>query len=441
MSPPSVVFEHPRVAVGQIGARRHYAIPSLLHRNGFLDTLFTDMTANGALLRTLDAVLPSRLCPRPLRSLLGRKVEGVPACRIVTFPYFAMKRFLRRECDGAEGSARSRYVRHNAEFCKLVVRYGFRDANTVYLFNGAALEAFQHARTRNLHTVLEQTSSPVEIEHDILNEERARWHGWEESGLQPDDWRPMADREKEEWDLADSIVCGSPFVANGVSSLGGPAARCAVVPYGISDAFFQVQRTPRLRGPLNILFVGAIRLQKGIQYYMEAARALQGKGFTFRAVGPLRVSSKGEMELRRWVELVGPVPRSRIFEEYAWADIMVFPSLSEGSANVCYEALAAGVPVITTGNAGSIVRDGIEGYIVPIRCPESLTDRLIRLAGDRDLLATLSHNAVQRAREHTWQSYGNAILRVIESSFLAWKRSCIEPVSDHGSMCKRCVSR
>jgi glycosyltransferase involved in cell wall biosynthesis len=76
------------------------------------------------------------------------------------------------------------------------------------------------------------------------------------------------------------------------------------------------------------------------------------------------------------------VTRQEVRRHYQWADVFVFPSLCEGSAMVTYEALAAGLPVITTPNAGSVVRDGVDGFIVPIRDAEAIAAKLDLLARD-----------------------------------------------------------
>jgi len=98
---------------------------------------------------------------------------------------------------------------------------------------------------------------------------------------------------------------------------------------------------------------------------------------------------------------------------YSWADVFLLPSLCEGSATVCYEALAAGLPVITTPNAGSVVRDGVDGFIVPIRDAEAIAEKLDLLAKDRDLLAAMSANAVARSREFTLAKYSERLVATL----------------------------
>jgi len=92
-------------------------------------------------------------------------------------------------------------------------------------------------------------------------------------------------------------------------------------------------------------------------------------------------------------------------DQYQWADLLVFPTVCDGFGLVQIEALAAGLPVITTPNAGSVVRDGVEGYIVPIRNAEALADRIDVFARDPDLLAKMSRNAQARARDFSENKY------------------------------------
>jgi glycosyltransferase involved in cell wall biosynthesis len=98
---------------------------------------------------------------------------------------------------------------------------------------------------------------------------------------------------------------------------------------------------------------------------------------------------------------------------YRWADVLVLPSICEGSATVCYEALAAGLSVITTPNAGSVVRDGLDGFVVPIRDARALAEKLEQLASDPRLLADMSASAAARACEFTIAGYAERLLSVI----------------------------
>jgi glycosyltransferase involved in cell wall biosynthesis len=90
---------------------------------------------------------------------------------------------------------------------------------------------------------------------------------------------------------------------------------------------------------------------------------------------------------------------------------MVMPSLDEGMALVQGQAMACGCPVIATTNTGAedLFTDGVEGFIVPIRDPDSLAKRMQQLAEDSSLLQRMSEAALARVRElGGWQQYGDA---------------------------------
>ena len=97
----------------------------------------------------------------------------------------------------------------------------------------------------------------------------------------------------------------------------------------------------------------------------------------------------------------------------AEADVFVFPSLFEGSAVVTYEALACGLPSVVTPNAGSVVRDGVEGFVVPPRDVEALAGRMERLGLDPDLRAEMAARARVRALEFDWPRYHSALIEAL----------------------------
>ena len=404
-----------RITIAQIGARRHYAIPSLLHQAGFVDLFYTDVCANHYFLRYASQIWPRRHRPSSVDRLFARSVPGVPNHKIRCFPWFGVRRFLATRRAVSPSDRFHQYLRENQKFCQLVVKRGFGDATAVYVFNGAGLEILREAKARGMAAYLEQTSPHLAHEEAILAEEREYWPGWEFEGAPQEVWAPMAQREHEERKLADLVLCGSTFVRDSLQAEGEATNQCIVVPYGYQPATSSpLERTAPKHDLLRVLFVGTISLRKGIQYLMQAAKLLGSDRFAFRAVGPQRVSRDAVRAISECVELVEEVSRSAVRHQYEWADVLVLPSLSEGSANVCYEALSAGVPVITTHNAGSIVRDGIDGFIVPIRDAESIAQHLQLLERERDRLYHYSTNAHQRSKAYGWSQYRERLLTAIE---------------------------
>ena len=341
--------------------------------------------------------------PKSLQRLADRIPVGVSRNKITAFTGFGLENFRRLSKCQTYDEQIGHFLWAGFQFCQLVTARGFDSADAVYTFDRAGLEVLRAAKERGIRTVMEQTVAPLAIDRKWAEEEINRYPGWCKPTRFGDNFLRFIDREQAEWELADLILCGSEFVRQAIRDCCGPVERCAVVSYGV-DARFQVpERTPH-NGPLRVLTIGEVGLRKGAPYVLAIAEKMRG-GAEFRMVGDINLSRTGSEYLRREVDLVASVPRSEIPSHYAWADVFLLPSLCEGSATVTYEALSAGLPVICTANTGSVVRDGVDGYIVNARDVNGAVEILETIAADRDRLAELSINAVKGAQDFSITSY------------------------------------
>ena len=401
-----------RFLVAQIGARMHYAVPRILAAQGLLERLHTDLCATVGLGR-LAADMPPGLLPAALARLAGRAAHDIDPALIRCSEAAGLAGFVRR------ARARTRTERTEAElaggsrFARLVARAGFGAATDFYGFSGECLEAAEAARSGGLRVAVEQIIAPRAMLDAIMREEEERFGSW----IAPEAdaaAAAFAAREKAEWAAADLVLCGSSFVRDGVVASGGDPAACVVVPYGV-DTPRSVDRTrrPRAAGPLRVLTVGALGLRKGTPHVLAAADRLRGKAEFVMAVPAPGHSAAALSAVASAVRWVGPVPRAEIPALLASADVFLLPSLCEGSATAIYEALAAGLPVVCTPNAGSVVSDGEDGFIVPIRDPAAIAAALERLADDPDRLEAMSRAARRKAAEYDIAAYGRRLLAAL----------------------------
>jgi len=352
-------------------------VPRGLAEAGCLQTVVTDACNAVRPWNYLDWIFPRGFRPRPLRAVLDRNIEGVAIDRIQgCVPFFLATRVGALRARPGESKV-SFWARQNEAFCRTVVRLDWGNADTVYAFNGAALEIFQRARERGLRCVLDQTAAPWRYNTQLLSREQARWPGWEECPADMDPGGHMVAREEAEWELADQIVCGSPFAVEAIRSVGGPVEKCTVVPYPVPDIAPLVERKRTLRDRrLRVLFVGTLQLRKGIQYVWDTVRRLGNGDLECRAVGPSDLTPNAERSVRSLLDWRGQVGRNDVWTHYAWADVFFLPTLSEGSANVCWEAAASRTHVVTTCAAGLV---GWDATIVPLKS-EAMAEQLLRLA-------------------------------------------------------------
>jgi hypothetical protein len=412
------------VVASQLGARNHYAIPRALAAAGRLERLYTDICGSVGWPRVLRT-LPSALQPPAVRRLVGRKPVEVPPERIVTFPAMALELAISRWAarDPSERTAADLWG--GRRFSGLVVREGFGEAAGIIGYNSACLEQFQAARARGLWTAVDQTIVPSEMVAKLLAEESEAFPGWAPPLVADRYADEYAARERAEWDNADVVLCASEFVRLGVADSGGPLRRCVVVPYGVDARFSMPVRTPH-PGPLRILTIGEVGLRKGSPYVLKAAQRLKGRA-VFRMVGPWGVSTGVREAMQADVELTGPMPRSEILAHFAWADVFLLPSICEGSAVAIYEALAAGLPVVCTPNTGSVVRDGVDGFVVPARNEEAITERLEILSADAERRRQMGIAAGEQAASFTLKDYARRLLAALPTNEAAPARKQATP--------------
>lgn len=366
-----------RVLVAQIGARRHYAVPRIFYQEGSLGALHTDICAVKGWPRLLDLVTPRMLRTVGMRRLFGRVPAGIPNHLIRTEDDIGWKYAMSRRHCRTNTEITNAHLWATRNFGDRIVKRGIDEFTSVYAFNTDGMEVLEEGRRIGIERILDQTIPPRETIVEMLETERSLFPDLVGDDLFDSKWQELAEREKREWDAATTIVCGSPFVMETMAQVGGPAHKVKIVPTGVSP-FPDFARSHPVREnnePMNVLFVGEVGIRKGAHYLIEAARRL-GAHYRFRLCGEVRLPVSFLEKVPSNIELLGAIPRVEMMKQYRWAHLFCLPSLLEGSAAVTYEAMAAGIPIIATPNAGSLVRDGIDGFVVPARNVDALCEAL-----------------------------------------------------------------
>jgi len=394
--------------VGMMGSRLGYAVPEILYREKMLSLFFTDITTAENWPKLLN-YFPNSILPKPLRRLKTRHPPTLPASYIMSFPLFGIEYAKRLNKCRSSIEQSDVYIWAGKEFCQRINRSDWSSSDALYMFNSAALETFRAAGLRNMHKVLEQTIAPIEIEEKLLESESSSFPGWENIGYGfPFE---LKERQHQEWALSDRIICGSDFVKDGIRRAGGPVERCTVVPYGVTTAA-ETRIRSKPAGKIKVLFAGTICLRKGIQYVAAAAEKLKDIA-EIRVIGKPILTQTGMSIVQKNTTVVGHVQRNLMHQEFMNADVLLCPSVCEGSAAVTYEALCRGLPVICTLNAGAPVKHDIDGIVIDVRNVDAICGAIIRLAHDKDLLTQMSENATKRASELTLNGYSRRLMEVL----------------------------
>jgi glycosyltransferase involved in cell wall biosynthesis len=204
------------------------------------------------------------------------------------------------------------------------------------------------------------------------------------------------------------VAANSKAALQTASSSGIPRGKLMFLPNVVDTAEFScAQRPPRT--PLQILSVGRLVRQKRHDRFLHALAQLREVTTTpFRATimgaGPERQALEALADsldsLRGLVSFRDPHPR--ISQYYRDADILALTSDHEGTPNVVLEAMAAGLPVVSTavGDVKDIIRDEITGFVVPPENSTALVKRLSELVNSAQLRLQIGNAARQHIEEH-----------------------------------------
>lgn len=286
----------------------------------------------------------------------------------------------------------------------------------VYCYEDGALEAFQAAKRLGAVCLYDLPIGYWRAAHRILSEEAGRRPEWAATMPGLGDPPEKLERKDSELRLADRIFVASSFTKKTLGECPFPLAGVCVVPYGADGLVLEKNHARQpTKAKLRVLFVGSLSQRKGIADLFEAVSML-GPSIELTLVGrrtggPCPALEK-ELSRHRWIP---SLPRKKILAEMRAHDVLVFPSLFEGFGLVVTEALLQGVPVITTVHTcgPDVLTDGEDGFIVPIRDPETIAGKLELLHRDRSRLSAMSEAACKKADQLKWADYRRRIVEMV----------------------------
>lgn len=279
--------------------------------------------------------------------------------------------------------------------------------DVVVCMSGVAEEVFLAIRATNTQKVLHRGSVHIRAQQQILAQEQEEGGGVE----QPSAW--IIAREEREYVLADLIQVHSPFAMMSFFEYAIAKSKLDVLQLGVDTGTFRPppnvlkQRCQRLRSsePLRAICVGTFSRQKGSRIWAEAIKSGSLGNTQVRFVGAVNQDSQAYAEeLSRFAQFVGKVPQHVLPEQYQWADVFVLPSLQDGFAVVVTQALASGLPVLTTTSCGAsaLVREGETGWVIPPGRSDLLADRIRWASENRSDVAAMVGRLADQQFNRDW---------------------------------------
>ena len=402
------------------GARDAYQLAIALSESGLLEALVTDLfwPADRRWAKWLNRLLPQslvtllhqrstpkllfsqvRLCAAAgLRSLLLDKIPRTP---------FSMRRSATRAADTALGRTAGELATQTGARLVSYSYFGF-DAFSNFSGPGILFQAHPHPVTMR-RILLEELRMHPECADSLQQE-------WE-LALPEEDFNHLVC----EVEMASRFLAASSFTRNSLVEHGVPAESISVIPYGVDlDRFHPraetIPRPPNAK--LELLFVGRINQRKGVKYLLDALRLLNRDDVHLTICGRVVDSLELFRPFASQIDIRPSVSHHELVAAYQHADLFVFPSIAEGFGQVLLEALACGLPILSTTHtaAPDLIDDGIQGFIVEPRRPDLLAARIEWAIHHRAELTAMRPLARKRAEQFTWQRFRSGIVDAMKHS-------------------------
>jgi len=385
------------------GARDHFQLPLALHEGALLEALVTDWywPADRAWFdRTAGRLLSHSVIEKRYQSGLASNRVHVSKRALAAFALMKLGRST--TLNPYKGAVLSREARDLA----------LKGGAALIAYSTYGMPAFEERAVRPRHRILFQMHPHPATARQILEDEMERVPLAKRSLSTEYEFaitRQEYHRLCQEPALANGWMVASSYTAATLAEHGIPLDRIRIVPYGVNRSVFpQRSQSPQSREPFRIVYVGSMIQRKGLSYLLDAVRlighrhvrvVLCGRGVIDHSL----LDHYSDLPLEVHIG-VRPDALVRLIQA---SDIFVLPSLTEGFAHVILEAMACGVPVLTTTNtcAPDVMCDGTHGFIVPIRTAEAIADRLTWAIDNRNDLAAMGAAAALQAGSFTWERF------------------------------------
>lgn len=307
------------------------------------------------------------------------------------------------------------------------IERGGAGIDIVHAWPLGARRTLEAARRRGIPTVLERPNAHTRFAYEVVQRECDRLG----VPLPPDHEHAFkADVlriEEEEYELADYLLCPSEFVARTFVEQGFPREKLLRHIYGFDEAVFRPAPAAAAdeKRPFTMLFAGVCAVRKGLHFALEAwldsPASEHGRFLIAGDFLPAYRAKLAPMLAHRSVHVLGH--RNDVPELMRASDVLVLPSLEEGSALVCAEAMASGCVPLVSDASSDHCRHGENALVHRVGDVAALRAHITAVYEDRALLRKLREAGLRLAPEITWSAAGRRLLDVYRSVLPSGPRS------------------
>jgi len=353
----------------------------------------------------------TKILPKAIEAKLRRRQYDLPNEKVHLRPWVELTRqSISRFGFGTKNQWVSRVYRDlDQHVAKWIKNSPLDDVNVMYGYEDGCSQTFAAAKERGMACIYDLPIAYWRTSQALLKQEQERWPDWAGTMQGLGDSEEKLARKEEELKQADVIMCCSKFVYDSLPDWARESKQCMRAEFG-SDV-------PAMTGgerddndtsrPLRVLFVGMMTQRKGLADLFAAMKLLGTSNVELVILGqdvmPLSFYKDQYADFR----YEGTKPRPQVLKLMRSCDVFILPTLVEGRALVLQEAMSCGLPLIITPNSGGedLIEEGETGFLVPVRSPEAISERIEWFCNNRQKLAGMREKARDKAALYSWSEY------------------------------------
>ncbi len=422
--PDAALFERMKVVISYPGVAPHtHEVARAFHEAGCLSRYETTFVydRHSLLGKALRWGLSLAMGNKAQAQLQRRELRDIPSEKIRTRPVREILRTVVIKAGLGSVLADRVWEYATVHFDRSVAGGLAPQDDAVYSYEHCCAATFEKAAALGIRRIFDMASPHYKLTHAILDEELEKYPSLRTSYHRSTATLEPARRERQarEFELADLVVANSRFTAKSLLDTGYDPQRIRVIPLGAPPIDPGWRQTPPT-SPTIFLFAGTVGVHKGAHYLLECWDRVYRPGrAVLQMAGSWALPAEVKAGTMAGVRCMGSIPREQLFELYRRASVLVLPSLCDGFGMVIAEALAHGLPVITTTNTGAVdlIEHGRNGWIVAPRDIEGLAQAMTWCMDHPWELRQMREEAQATAARWQWSDYRKKLVREIFDLF------------------------
>ena len=223
--------------------------------------------------------------------------------------------------------------------------------------------------------------------------------------------------------IADHIICYTNIEKENIEKMGIDPKKISVIHNGVDTTLFKPRASKKTADQKQILWVGRFVTGKGVEYLIDAFFHVQNKSpntqLILVGIGPEKTAIEDrikKLHLQSSVTFIDYLDNEELPGVYKNSDVFVLPSLMEGVPRTILEAMACGVPVVTTNLSHLVDIIAGAGLVVPPKEPTLLSDAILTILEDTSLADNMGQRGRRKiAEEYSWEDTVGKTLALYET--------------------------